>query len=353
MRAILYGALVCFSVGASAQRYYSELFSEQDLGKSFAVQTHKVGDKCLTGTVVHTPVSSGELDYLQRQNETQIRRRTFGELHGGVNLFIIAGSVSTSMTHRNATDTLSLTSQLHLKLEQGYSALEERQVVAGYEDLSCGNDFVYQVRYGRDLFLNARLHFRTEEDYKKFVTKIKIRVLFFKKTKTKIKEIEKFAANAVLSIDANSNGALPAGLEQLMANNPKHCRGNNITPCLDTLQKLADYTFGGPLSSELNNLPKITRSIMIESYQDSGHYELSSLQGMQSSEQYSDVWLAIDERYGKAVRDVQRAEAFLAVATEDEQPDAQAQFDAAKVNLEEMEVLRSSCFADPNQPQCR
>ncbi|TMP76960.1 hypothetical protein CWC05_21045, partial [Pseudoalteromonas ruthenica] len=79
----------------------------------------------------------------------------------------------------------------------------------GYENNDCGNSFIYQLDYGRDVFINTRLHFRSEADYKRFVTKIKIRLLFFKKTITKVKLIEKYAANAVLSIDANSSAPLP------------------------------------------------------------------------------------------------------------------------------------------------
>ncbi|NOU51898.1 hypothetical protein HG263_15280 [Pseudoalteromonas sp. JBTF-M23] len=348
---LIAGFMLLLAFNISAKQYYSEQFSEQDLGKAFDTELHRASETCLTGTVEHHQQSAGQLDYLQRLNETQIRRRTFGEVHGGVNLFIVAGSVSTSITHTNATDNLTLTSQLHLKLSQGHSTIESRQVLKDAE--YCGDQFIYQVNYGRDLFINTRLHFRSEADYKKFVTKIKIRLLFFKKTKTKVKEIEKFAQNAVLTIDANSSGSLPPRLQQIMNSNPKHCRGSNISPCLNTLQALADYTFGGQLSDDLGALPKLPRSIITKTYEESGHFDVSNDVSVVSTEQYEPIWRDIEKRYGEAVRRHRRAEAFLAVATEQEQASAQAEYDMSQQQLSQLQVLRSTCLVQPWLGQCQ
>ncbi|BBN80223.1 hypothetical protein PA25_02080 [Pseudoalteromonas sp. A25] len=341
--------MLVLTFNVSAKRYYSEQFNEQDLGKAFDTQLHQPSTHCLTGTVKFHQESAGQLDYLQHLNETQIRRRTFGEVHGGVNLFIVAGSVSTSITHRNATDNLTLTSQLHLNMSQGHSTLENRHVLKGAAH--CGDQFIYQVNFGRDLFINTRLHFRSEADYKKYVTKIKIRLLFFKKTKTKVKEIEKFAQNAVLTIDANSSGTLPPSLQQILNTNPIHCRGANISPCLNTLQMLADYTFGGQLSNDLQALPKLPRSIVTKSYEESGHFEVNNDISV-DTQQYEQIWHDIEQRYGAAVRRQQRAEAFLAVATEQEQQNAQAEYEAAWQQVTQLQALRNVCLAQPWLGQC-
>ncbi|CAH9066636.1 hypothetical protein PSECIP111951_03853 [Pseudoalteromonas holothuriae] len=350
MRLVAAGLMLLLAFNVCAKRYYSEQFSEQDLGKAFNTQLYQAQTQCLAGDVKYHTESAGQLDYLQHLNETQIRRRTFGEIHGGINLFIVAGSVSTSITHKNATDNLSLTSQLHLKLSQGHSTLENRQIVN--EGTQCGDNFIYQVNFGRDLFINTRLHFRSEADYKKFITKIKIRLLFFTKTKTKIKEIEKLAQNAVLTIDANSNGTLPPKLQQLLDSNPQHCRGSNISPCLNTLQALADYTFGGELSNELSTLPKLPRSIVTKSYEESGHFDVNVDENIMNVEQYEQVWRDIDQRFGQALRRYQRADAFLQVATEQEQANAEAELDVAHVKLSQLEDLRATCFVQPWLGQC-
>lgn len=352
MRILVSLLILSCSFKVLSQRYYSESYTQADLGRGFNQQLHKPAVKCVTGEVRYHRAMSGELDYLQRLNATQVRRRTFGEVHGGVNLFIIAGSVSTSITHRNATDSLSLTSQLHLKFDEGYSTLENRQLVDGYEHNECGNSFIYQLNYGRDVFINTRLHFRSEADYKRFVTKIKIRLLFFKKTITKVKLIEKYAANAVLSIDANSSAPLPLQLKALLKNNTRYCRGNDITPCLTTLQRLSDYAFGDSgLANDLSVMEKAPRSIMTRSYQDSGHY-ISPSYGIKVDSQYDVIWRDIEDKYGMAVRRFERATAFLAIANDSERDAAQLEFDEASAWLNEMTGMRSTCLLSPWLASC-
>jgi hypothetical protein len=335
-----------------SQRYYTESYTQADLGHGFDQQRHKSEARCLKGQVIYHSAMSGELDYLQRLNATQVRRRTFGEVHGGVNLFIIAGSVSTSITHRNATDNLSLTSQLHLKFDEGYSTLENRQLVAGYENNNCGNSFIYQLDYGRDIFINMRLHFRSEADYKRFVTKIKIRLLFFKKTISKVKLIEKYAANAVLSIDANSNAPLPTQLTTLLNNNKRHCRGSDISPCLTTLQRLSDYVFrDSGLASDLQAMERAPRGITTRSYNDSGHY-FSQTYDLKIEPEYDHIWQTVESRYGAAVRRLERAKAFFAVADNDERDAAQLEMERAADWLNEMEDIRSLCMKTPWSAEC-
>ncbi|MBE0366728.1 MULTISPECIES: hypothetical protein [Pseudoalteromonas] len=353
MRLLFSFLILCFSCGVVAQRYYSERYSQSDLGKGFDQELHQEQDSCVTGDLKFHSAMSGELDYLQHQNSVAISRRTFGEIHAGVNLFIVAGSVSTSINHRNSTDNLSLTSQLHLKLDEGYSTLENRSLVADYDKKACGGAFIYQLNYGRDIFINTRLHFRSEADFKRFVTKIKIRLLFFKKTITKVKLIEKYAANAVLSIDANSNASLPAGLTQLLNSNTQHCRGSDITPCLNTLQRLSDYVFGDTgFTSDLNKLKKAPRSVATRSYQDSGHYDLMDAAQVRVDHQYDHIWRSVEARFGDAVRRHTRAEAFLTIATENEYDDAQIEYDMATQNLSELSALRETCQQRPWLGEC-
>ena len=352
MRILVSLLILCCSFSVFSKRYYTESYTQADLGRGFNLQSHTPDAKCVTGQVRYHSAMSGELDYLQRLNATQVRRRTFGEVHGGVNLFIIAGSVSTSITHRNSTDKLSLTSQLHLKFDEGYSTLENRQLVAGYENNDCGNSFIYQLDYGRDVFINTRLHFRSEADYKRFVTKIKIRLLFFKKTITKVKLIEKYAANAVLSIDANSSAPLPAELTSLLNNNTQHCRGSDITPCLTTLQRLSDYVFGNSgLAKDLKVMEKAPRGITTRSYEESGHYALQS-QSIKTEPQYDFIWQKIESRYGAAVRRLERARAFLAIANDGELDAAQLEVERATILLSDMEGIRSVCMTSPWLAQC-
>lgn len=354
MKLTLFLLTMIWSFDAFSKVYYSKQIKDTDLGKAFSTQSHQVGDHCLVGHISYHKDLSGSLDYFQRVNSSNIRRRTFGEVHGGVNLFIVAGSVSTSMTHRNATDNKTMTSQLHLKLDEGYSTLEQRSVKNGKDLSQCGTHFIYQVNYGRDIFINTRLHFRTEEDFKRFVIKIKIRLLFFKKTFTKIREIEKYAENAVFSVDVNSNGPLPAELQAKLNAKPTHCSGKNISPCLETLASLVDYSFdANGLVKDLAQLEKVPRSFVVVGFQDSGHYGAQDWQAIQQNYLYEQTWHAVEAHFGDAVRTLQRAEAFLAVASESEKPQLEAQKAAAEQALLDATQLRETCFASPWLSQCQ
>ncbi|KZN51081.1 hypothetical protein [Pseudoalteromonas luteoviolacea] len=349
---IYLAAIALLSCLAHGKVYYSEKITASDLGKSFNFNSHTVEQPCLRGDVQYHPSLSGRLNYFQRVDETLIRRRTFGEVHGGVNLFIIAGSVSTSMTHRNATDSLSLTSQLHLEFEEGYDTLENRTLNNNIDIGNCGHSFIYQVNYGRDLFVNTRLHFKTEEDYKRFVIKVKIRLLFFKKTFTKVKEIEKYAENAVFSVDVNSNGPLPVRLQKQLNERPTYCSGSNISPCLDTLHELVSYTFDNDgLAKDLDSLEKVPRSFVVKSFQDSGHYGAQDWVASRTTEDEM-IWRRADSYYGRAVRDLERAKAFLQVATDDEKVQAQIDYDQAVIKLADAEALKSRCFENPLLSEC-
>ncbi|MCF6441564.1 hypothetical protein L1077_19180 [Pseudoalteromonas luteoviolacea] len=353
MKIYLAAIATLLSCVAHGKVYYSEKVKTTDLGKTFNLNTHTVGQPCLQGDVQYHSNLSGSLNYFQRVDETLIRRRTFGEVHGGINLFIIAGSVSTSMTHRNATDSLSLTSQLHLKFDEGYSTLEDRGLINGINIGDCGHSFVYQVNYGRDLFVNTRLHFKTVEDYKRFVIKIKIRLLFFKKTITKVKEIEKYAESAVFSVDVNSNGPLPEKLQKQLNERPTYCRGSNISPCLETLHELVSYSFdNNGLVKDLASLEKVPRSFVVKGFQDSGHYGAQDWIMANNQEADEATWRKADSHYGQAVRELERAKAFLTVATEGELAQAQLRYDQALIKLTDAQALKSRCFEKPWLSEC-
>lgn len=344
--------VVVLSQGAQAERYVSDRVGVADLGRSVQPSSLQLGAACVQGTVQYHPHGRAQLDYWQGMDDIDSARQVYGEVHGGVNLFIAAGSVSTSITQRNATDNLTLSSQLHLQLDQGSSSLEQRTVLPGSSSANCGEQFVYQVRYGQDIFLNARWHFRSEDDYQKFVTKVKVRVLFFKKTYTKVKELESHAKNAVLDIDVSSSAPLPAPLQALLQAQPRYCPGNNIAPCLATLQHVVDYLVGDTgLRADLATMPLQPRQFVTASYQDSGYFlYTNTLQT--SSISYDERWLGVYRRFGQANRDLQRAEAFLAVASDEEREQATAHWQAAEQQQQFWAARWTRCQAQPWLAEC-
>lgn len=354
MKRTLLSIAVCVPLMCQGKTYYGDQFSTRDLGLGYSEAVHKGREKCLTGNIIRHPRGSGRLDFYNFSNTTNVKRRTFGEVHAGINLFIIAGSASTSMYHSNATDNLSVTSSMHFFLDEGYSSIEDRNLVPDWQSKDCGDSFLYQVNYGRDIFLNAKLHFRSEADYKRFVTKIKIRVLFFKKTITKVKEYQKYAANAVFTLDVNSNGALPAELETILAASPVVCKGSNISPCLDTVTTISDYLFGDAgLAQDIGELSPVVRSVKTARYEKSGHYEVVA-PAPPNQDQVFAILSRVEARYGELVREEQRAKAFYLVAEgDDDKAEALAHWQETSQTRIQFEVTRSECFASPLLTRCQ
>ncbi|MCL1124944.1 hypothetical protein [Shewanella surugensis] len=345
--------LTLVSLPIVATEYYGDGYSVDDLGKGFTSQNYQSVPACIEGSVVTHTQGKGELNFLNQLDQRQVRSRTFGELHGGVNLFIIAGSVSTSIYHTNAKDDLTVSSSLHLYFDEGHHTLENRQILDHADSSQCGDSFIYQVDYGRDIFLTSQLHFQSVEDYKKFVTKIKIRLLFWTKTKTTVKEFKEYAQNAVLTVKVNSNGAIPASLQALLDSRPTSCKGDEVDECMDTLNQLSTYLFEPTgLAQDMDSMPPVIRSMHTKQYQESGHYSLNQ-PAEPEQEALMSIVEEVEQEYGDRVRQEQRLKAFYQVAeTVTEEQDYLAQWQAAKAYRTAFESLRTRCFISPFENEC-
>ncbi|WP_299495264.1 hypothetical protein [uncultured Shewanella sp.] len=348
-------AFLCLllSLPVASREYFGDGYSADDLGKGFNSQTYQSMPSCLEGAVVTHTQGKGELNFLNQLDQRQVRSRTFGELHGGVNLFIVAGSVSSSVYHTNAKDDLTVSSSLHLYFDEGHHTFENRQVLDNVDTSQCGDSFVYQVDYGRDIFLTSQLHFQSVEDYKKFVTKVKIRLLFWTKTKTTVKEFKEYAQNAVLTVKVSSNGAIPASLQALLDSKPTSCKGDEVDECMDTLNQLSTYLFEPTgLAQEMNTMPPVIRSMHTKQYQESGHYSINQI-ALPEQEALMSIVDGVEEEYGARVRQEQRVKAFYHVAeTEEEQSIYLAQWQAATAYREAFEPVRERCFRTPFENEC-
>lgn len=348
-------AFLCLllSLPAASKEYFGDGYSADDLGKGFTSHNYQSMPSCIEGTVVTHTQGKGELNFLNQLDQKQVRSRTFGELHGGVNLFIVAGSVSTSVYHTNAKDDLTVSSSLHLYFDEGHHTLENRQVLDSADLAQCGDSFIYQVDYGRDIFLTSQLHFQSVEDYKKFVTKVKIRLLFWTKTKTTTKEFKEYAQNAVLTVKVNSNGAIPASLQALLDSRPTSCKGDDVDECMDTLNQLSTYLFEPTgLAQDMDSMPPVIRSMHTKQYQESGHYSINQIE-QPEQETLMNIVEGVEQEYGARLREEQRVKAFYQVAdTQAEQQAYLALWDTATAHRIAFEPLRSRCFISPFENEC-
>ena len=207
-------------------------------------------------------------------------------MKGGVNLIIFAGSVSTSLSSKITDNSRTASSSVKLIYDAKDLSLENRRLSAFGEsiidqndflvDAACGNEFVHHVKLGSEIYVNARLYFRSIEEYQKWVTKIKVSVLFYSKTKTKTKEWYDLTENGVYSNDIVSRGGMTDRLQSILDNNPTYCKTDEMDACIDTGSKVFDYLFSeNGYSADIKTAPKQVISFSTQPYFTSGHFELA------------------------------------------------------------------------------
>jgi hypothetical protein len=281
-----WAGLLCFVASAvNATEYFGVTVDQSYLGRGFDNQVTLFREHCITGDIVETGNTQGELSYTGSNTVERHMEETFGKVKGGVNLIIFAGSVSTSISSRVTDNSRTASSSVKLIYDARDLSLENRTLtplgvsMLNQEDFqvdaTCGNEFVHHVKLGSEIYVNARLYFRSVEDYKKWVTKIKVRFLFYSKTKTKTEEWYDLTENGVYSIDVVTRGGMTDRLQTILDSNPTYCKTDNMDACIDTGSKIFDYLFsetGYPL--DIKSAPKQVVSFSTESYLNSGHFEL-------------------------------------------------------------------------------
>lgn len=342
-----------FSGITKATTYYGDRYNTSHLGYGFNSSLFKATKPCLLGDKEFQKKTQGKLDFIYNLQSKQLRERTYGEIHGGVNLFILAGSVSTSVYHKTSTNSQTLSNTILFKYDAGATTLENRKAHSGLNTDNCHNSFIYQINHGQDIYLTAKLRFKTIDDYKKFVTKIKIRILWKKKTKTKTKILEKYAKNAVFTVSVNSNGKLPNQLNKLISEKKLTCRGDNIEPCIDSYLSLSSYLYANDgLSQDMQQMEPPVRSIITRTYSKSGHYEFNAPL-ITPSPTLLALFNIIEENYGILIQEEALAKSLYELSeTPEEKEETQTNWNTAKENRKELENIRSQCFEEPNFVNC-
>lgn len=336
-----------------ADIYYGDKFTAQQLGYGFDSNQLTLKERCLEGGQVFTPKTLAKVDFYSNQQKKQLRENTFGEIHGGVNLFIISGSVSTSIYHKISADSLSTSNVIHFSYETGSTTIEQRNQIDGISAQDCGDGFIYQVNYGQDIYLNAKLHFKSLEDYKKFVTTIKIRLLFYTKTKKKVKILEEYAQDAVFSVAVSSSGTLPDNLKNLVEQKKLTCKGVDIEECIDSYFAISDYLYNkNGLVQDIDSQSLVIRSVNVRGYEESGHYDLTKNR-VPVSDQLTALLTGVEEQFGTLINAEERAFAFYEIETdENKREELYAGWQQAKNEREAFSVIRTVCFNAPNVINC-
>lgn len=336
-----------------ADIYYGDRFTAQQLGYGFDGNQFNLKEPCLGGEQVFTPKTLSKVDFYSNRQQKQLRENTFGEVHGGVNLFIISGSVSTSIYHETSADSLSLSNVTHFSYESGSTTIEQRNQLDGVTAQDCGDGFIYQINYGQDIYLNAKLYFKSLEDYKKFVTTIKIRLLFYTKTTKKVKILEEYAKDAVFSVAVRSSSTLPDRLKALVGKKKLICKGDDIEECIDSYFAISEYLYNeNGLVQDLDSQTLAVRSVNVRGYEESGHYDLTR-DGEPSSDQLAALLTDIEEKFGILINAQERALVFYEIEADESKREAlYVDWQKAKNEREAFEVIRDICFNEPSFSNC-
>ncbi|MEM9103394.1 MAG: hypothetical protein AAGB12_13845 [Pseudomonadota bacterium] len=334
------------------------------LGRGFNTKTGFTKSTCLNGEVKIAGNTQGLLRYDGSRTVTERIEEKFGEVKGSVNFVVFGGSVSVSVFSRVTDSVTSTSSSLRLLYQEKDYSLENRQLTTFGQNISknpnfiydnCGNEFVHSVKVGSELFVTAKLHFRTRESYERFRTKIKIRVLFIKKTKTITKEFREYAQNAVYSIQVNTVGGVTTKLKNILDNNPTHCLLDTIENCLLTSERIFDYLFDEQgyavdLSSENLRVTEFTT----QNYKDSGHFDLVPDLVALPDPGYRilERKLLIKTMESEALKE--HFSAFLAVETDETIKERIVnKLETVNANLNQLQEAMSYCQQEPTINECR
>jgi hypothetical protein len=221
----------------------------------------------------------------------------------------------------------------------------------------CGDEYIDHMQFGNELYFVTQMVFASREDYEKFVTKIKVRILFWTATETITDEFHQYAQAGRYSIKALSPNPLPQALVDAVGGDGElNCNPNSrvgMLPCVVASNTIMDY-FLDPngykswLADE-NNLGVSTFSS--SNYEKTGHSEYAGVAAPDTTdltELQSQLIAALGWQYG--LKNVIKAYADVPAP---DQADYHGLLLDVDANIAALESAMSSCKANPVVSSCQ
>lgn len=280
-----------FPFSTYAERFINPNMLPALIGSGINSETGDIVSKCLNGTTKDVDNSRLIFSVMNTNNARNSYQETTGSISGSVDFVLFGGGASVSV-HTQFSDSTNTVTQIY---KVNYKSHGERFDTTGFNTLgssmigqtdstkltNCGDHYINYVQYGSDLFIVANLAFSSSEEYREYVTKIKVKVLFFKKTFTISDEFYDLAVNARYSISARSELPLPTVISTALNNSDEMvCQSNNVTamtPCVDATSDIFDYVAAadGYLNWLQNNNNMGILFFETESYVGNGYPEFA------------------------------------------------------------------------------
>jgi hypothetical protein len=365
MRKIILPLSLCLCTFFShANTYYSLGSDKEVLGAGFEQDLRMPLDSCLDGDWVYQGGSEGGLTYQGAFDSNALVNSMTGSIKGGINLVLFGGSVKYSVRKKSTENTNSMGSTIVFNYNKGSYNFENRTLKPAVASLlqsdpaaarsKCGDSFIHNVKLGSNLYVTAKLHFKSKTEYEWAQTKIKIRVLFWTKTKTKTKEFYEATQNAVYSIGVYGDGPMPPALASLTQGGPRYCRTNNMDSCIDYAESVFSYLLeGGNYANDLTDQYLNTTAYDVETYEDSGHYGLAYGSNLTSSKRYIELSERLRAYQDFVTDEIENTKAFLAVS-EDAAEQARLTTILEQRNEQKaaLEASAEYCFTLPGTSLC-
>ncbi len=355
--------LIGFNVHANTTEYLIASDGTLNwLGMGFDSTTRYKKEACISGVQTSTGNHSMDLGFYHGLDFNSILQNSYGRTSVGVNFIIFGGSASITVTQRYSETSSRMSSFLRLNYIKHRISLENRS----YTDLGlsvlnslpkkqreiCGDRFIHSAKLGASLTLAANLEFKTMEDYKKYVKKIKVRFLFWSKTITEINEFKREAEGGVFSLKLIQNGGYSARLEEIMTQNPTYCLVENIEACMTTSDLLFDYIFSpdGYTTDVDNNLAIL--DFTTEPYIESGHLQLKGQTTNVDDPGYSKVEAELMAYLGENVQNAEKIRNILLTDGIDPE-EYNKKLDTANHNIAILEAAIAICKNSENYDNCQ
>lgn len=359
-----------------AQTHIAPEASQSWLGRGINSATGLLKSSCVTGDVSVVNNQTMTMGYLNAKTASQSLAEVTGKVGASVNLGLFGGGASVSMHTRleETTNTASLVFRMSYKgndltLENRQLTTTGQQAVAQnaaaiYDE--CGDAFIHHLQLGNELYFVTQMTFATREDYQQFVTKIKIRVLFFKKTITITDEFFEYGQNGVYSVRVLSPNPLPEQVKNILGpDGESHCGPDGdsdpttwMNACVDQSNSVMDY-----LISQ-NNDPLLSYSAWLadesnlgvnyynsSNYVKSGHFEFDQVTAQPATE-----LLALNTRLLDELTEQYREHNVLkayANSTRTDKTDYHARLNDVNNNIYALELAMDRCAQQMQISSCQ
>lgn len=372
----LAGIVLCsMSIGVNAKTYIDPSAQKSWLGRGVDSGTGLLKSNCLNGTQVVHQNRAASVSYSNGRTASQSMNEMAGKVGASVNLGLFGGGASVSV-HTRTEETTNTATLVYRFSYQGDDHTFEQpslnstgQSVAGGSNSSiagtCGDSYVNHVQMGNEIYFVSQLSFADKEDYRKFVTEIRIRILFWSRTATISDSFYDYAKNGAFSIRVVSPNPLPMAIQNILGPDGEHHCGPDSTTsrswmssCQSKSNDVMDYlliegtnpnvNYNAWLADE-NNLGVVYYNTI--AYKDSGFDEFDNVE----PSGYSN-WHALSQQLLDALTEQYRLRTLIgayADATRFDSTDYHTRFNNINSNISRLELAMTRCKSYTSDSDCQ